>query len=403
MSLRRRTYATGSPNEHNAVVRRSADVIVVGLGAMGSAAADTLAGRGLDVIGIEAGSPGHANGSSHGATRIVRRVIEEAPFYVPLAADAIDRWDAISADTGTELLVRSGVLRVALPGSELLTAFRTSAAAHGLAYDELAAADVMERFPAFHVSDQFEAVFEEDAGFVYAARAVATLQARARRRGAELRFDEPVLGWRADHAGVAVTTAHGVHAAERLVITAGAWTGRLAAELCLPLVAHRIVNVSFEPADRELHGAGRMPAFLVDDGAAEGLPGTPALRGGMYGVPAVPGEGVKVGTSGAPTDPDRVDRVVTEDEIGLLRAGVARFLPGAAGPVAATLTCLYTKTPDEHFLIDRHPEHGNVVLASPCSGHGFKYTPAIGAALADLATGATPSHDLTPFAVKRFT
>lgn len=369
---------------------------------MGSAVVDELAGRGVRVIGLEAFAAGHANGSSHGATRIVRRIVEEAPFYVPLAIDAIDRWDALTADTGTELLVRSGVLRVAPPGSELLTMFRASADAHGLAYDTLDPAGVAARFPAFSVPDGYTAVFEADAGFVYAARAVATLQARAARRGAQLHFGEPVLEWQAGDGHVAVTTPAGVYEAERLVITAGAWTGRLAEQLALPLVAHRIANVSFEPADRDLHGPDRMPAFLIDDGGADDVPGTPALRGGMYGVPAVPGEGLKVGTSGAPTDPDHVDRVVSEAEIERLRAWVGEFIPGGVGPVASTLTCLYTKTPDEHFLIDRHPEYGNVVLASPCSGHGFKYTPAIGAVLADLATDVTPAHDLSPFALSRF-
>lgn len=378
------------------------EVIVVGLGAMGSATVDAVAGRGHTVIGLEAFAPGHANGSSHGATRIVRRVIEEAPFYVPLATDAIAGWDALTADTGVELLVRSGVLRIGPPGSQLLDAFSASAAAHGLAYESLDPADVSGRFPAFAVPDGFTAVFEADAGFVYAARAVAALQARASECGADLRFEEPVLDWQAGHGRVAVTTARGVYEADRLVITAGAWTGRLAAELGLPLVPHRVVNVSFDPADRALCAPGRMPAFLIDDGSADDVPGTPALRGGMYGVPAVPGEGVKVGTSGTPTDPDRVDRTVTEAEIAQLRAWVSRFVPAADGAVASTLTCIYTKTPDEHFLIDRHPEYANVVLASPCSGHGFKYTPALGGVLADLALDAVPAYDLNPFTLARF-
>lgn len=379
-----------------------ADVIVVGLGAMGSATADDLAGRGLRVLGLDAFSRGHANGSSHGPTRIIRRIVEEAPFYVPLATDAIERWDALTADTGTELFVRNGVLRVAKPGSDLLAMFRASADAHGLPYDPLTPAEIAARFPAFTIPDGYAGVFEPDAGFVYAARAVATLQDRAERRGATLRFDEPVLEWQSGHGRVAVTTPGGVYEAEQLVVTAGAWTGRLAAELQLPLVANRVVNVSFEPADRDLHGPQRMPAFLIDDGAADDVPGTPALRGGMYGIPAVPGEGLKVGTAGTPTDPDHVDRAIGADEIERLRAWVTEFIPGGVGPIASTITCLYTKTPDEHFLIDRHPEYGNVVLASPCSGHGFKYTPAIGALLADLATGATPSHDLSPFTLHRF-
>ena len=380
----------------------TADVIVIGLGAMGSAAADELAGRGHSVIGIEAFERGHTNGSSHGATRIVRRVIEEAPFYVPIVNDAFERWEALTADTGTELVVRNGSIRVGPPGSDLLAAFRRSATANGLPYDELTPADVHQRFPAFHVPDGWEAVFEADAGFVYAARAVRTLQDRARARGADLHFGEPVLDWQAGLGRVAVTTAAGTYEADRLVITAGAWTGRLTAELGIPFDVHRIVNVSFEPGDRELHGPDRLPPFVIDDEAGQGLPGTPALRGGLYGIPAVPGEGLKVGSSGTPADPDHVDRTVTEAEVAALRAWVDRFLPGASGPVASTLTCLYTKTPDEHFVIDRHPEHSNVVVASPCSGHGFKYTPAIGVILADLATDVAPAHDLAPFALARF-
>lgn len=380
----------------------TADVIVVGLGAMGSATVDELAGRGLAVVGIDAFEQGHANGSSHGPTRIVRRVIEEAPFYVPIVADAFERWDALGADTGAALVHRTGVLRIGPPGSDLLRAFRASAHANGLPFDEVDPDEAAARFPAFRVPDGWEAVYEADAGYVYAARAVHTLQERARRRGADLRFGEPVLDWQAGLGRVAVTTAERTYEASQLVIAAGAWTSRLTDELGLPLVAHRVVNVSFEPADRDLHGPGRMPPFIIDDENAQGHPGTPALRGGLYGVPAVPGEGVKVGTSGTPVDPDAVDRTVTDDEIAALRAWVDRFLPGASGPVASTLTCLYTETPDEHFVIDRHPEHPNVVIASPCSGHGFKYTPAIGAILADLATGATPAHDLAPFAVSRF-
>ncbi|WP_117000451.1 N-methyl-L-tryptophan oxidase [Desertimonas flava] len=384
-----------------------ADVIVVGLGAMGSATADALAGRGVSVIGLEAFGPGHANGSSHGTHRIVRQVIEEGPFYVPLALDAFERWAQLEEDTATELLVRCGAIRLGPPGCELLAAFRASADAWSLPYESLSGPDVSARFPGFAVPDDYCGYFEPGAGFVHAARAVATLQDRARRRGADLRFGQPVSTWTAGPDGVGVSTATETFAADRLVITAGAWTGRVS-RLDVPLVANRVVNAYFEPHDRELFSPDRLPPFIVDGGDLDGGggtsgEGTPALRSGtMYGIPVVPGDGLKVGVSGTPTDPDHVDRVVTADEVAALRSWVDRFLPAASGPVASTLTCLYTKTPDEHFVIDRHPDHDNVVVASPCSGHGFKYTPAIGALLGDLATGAEPRHDLRPFALDRF-
>lgn len=378
-----------------------ADVIVIGLGAMGSATADNLAGRGLSVIGLEAFGPGHSNGSSHGAHRIVRQVIEEGPFYVPIALDAFERWAELQADTATELMVRCGAIRLGPTGCDLHTAFHASADAWAVPYETLDAAEVADRFPGFALPDGYAGLFEPGAGFVYAARAVATLQDRARRRGADLRFDHAVTDWTAGPGGVEVSTSAGTFTADRLVITAGAWTGRTS-RLGLPLVIHRVVNAYFEPADRSLFSPGRLPPFIIA-GTREDVDGMPSLRGdSMYGVPVVPGEGLKVGVSGTAADPDHVDRTVAPDEIADLRGWVDRFLPAASGPVVSTLTCLYTKTPDEHFVIDRHPDHGNVVVASPCSGHGFKYTPTIGALLADLATDTPPRHDLTPFAIDRF-
>jgi sarcosine oxidase len=381
---------------------RPADVIVVGLGAMGTATADELAARGMRVLGLEAFGPGHAHGSSHGPTRIVRRVIEEAPFYVPIALDAFDRWRDLEADSGQRLLVPSGVIRIAPPGSDLHRMFRASADAWGMEYEELGGRAVHERFPALTAPDDYAALFERDAGAILARRALLALQERARRRGAELHFDEPVTSWSADGAGFAVRTADATYRADRLVITAGAWTGRLSDGLDLPLVAHRVVNATFRPLDEAACDPARLPAFIIADDR-DGLVGTPALRGdGIYGIPAVAGEGVKIGAGGTPTDPDAVDRTVTAAEVAALREWVARFVPAAAGEVVSTLTCLYTKSPDEHFVIDRHPGHPGVVVASPCSGHGFKYTPAIGALLADLTLGIEPAHDVGPFALDRF-
>jgi sarcosine oxidase len=369
----------------------TADVIVVGLGVMGSATVDALARRGHSVVGIERHGHGHAFGSSHGPTRIIRRSIEEGPGYVPIVLDAFEHWQELQEDAGRPIIELNGVIRIAPVGSPLHHAFRASASAWDLPYETLDAATVMERFPGFAVREDYEGSFEQGAGIIHASAAVQALQERARRAGAGLHFGEPVLTWTADDAGVTVTTPAGSVAAAALVFTAGAWTGALLEALALPLVPHRVVNVSFVPLVPKLFDRDRFPAFiLADDNTL------------FYGVPTVPGEGLKVGGGGAPTDPDRVERAVTEQEVAALRGAVDRFVPKASGPVASTLTCLYTVAPDGNFVIDRHPEHGNVVIASPCSGHGFKFASAIGPLLADLATVGTTRFDLHTFRLDRF-
>ena len=270
-------------------------------------------------------------------------------------------------------------------------AFVTSALAWGLDYDHLSADEVNRQFPAFSVPEGYSAMFEHEAGVLFADRTVRALQDRATRNGASLHFDEPVVSWEASGDSVVVRTATASYHAARLVITGGAWTTALAAELGLPLVPHRVVNVSFTPPDPEPFGIDRLPAFVVSDGTD-----------GVYGIPAVDGQGVKVGGSGTPVDPDDVDRVVTDDEIARLRGFVDRFLPGASGPVSSVLTCLYTVAPDGHFVIDRHPAHDNVVIASPCSGHGFKYTTAIGPLLSELAFTGQTTLPIDSFSIARF-
>jgi sarcosine oxidase len=370
----------------------TADVVVVGLGVMGSATVDALARAGHSVVGVEAGSRGHQNGSSHGPTRIIRRSIEEGPMYVPIVLDALERWDELEADAGRPIIDRCGVIRIAPMGSPLHDAFRQSAHAWGLPYETLDAARVMERFPGFAVPARYEGLFEDGAGLLYAAAAVRAFQTRAERHRAVLRFDEPVVAWTAGIEGVTVTTTAGTIVADRLVLTAGAWTRSLAAGLRLPLVAHRVVNASFTPLVPDRFDPSHCPAFIIADDVT-----------GVYGVPAVAGQGVKLGTGGTPTHPDAVDRHVTEADVAPLRAAVDRFLPRASGPIASTLTCLYTVAPDGHFVIDRHPEHAQVVVASPCSGHGFKFASAIGPLLAGMATGRPAPYPIDAFRVDRFT
>jgi sarcosine oxidase len=270
-------------------------------------------------------------------------------------------------------------------------AFVASAVAWGLDYDHLSADEVNRQFPGFSVPEGYSAMFEHEAGVLFADRTVRALQDRAARRGAMLHFDEPVISWEASGDGVVVRTASATYHAARLVITAGSWTSRLAAELGLPLEPTRVVNVSFTPLSPEPFTVDRLPAFVVSDGVE-----------GVYGIPAVDGQGVKVGGGGTPVDPDHVDRVVSDAEIAYLRGFIDRFLPNASGSVSSVLTCLYTVAPDGHFVIDLHPEHDNVVIASPCSGHGFKYTTAIGPLLAELAFTGQTTLPIDSFSIDRF-
>ena len=372
-----------------------ADLVVVGLGAMGSSTVDAAARAGHTVIGLEAFAQGHARGSSHGPTRMLRRSIEEGPQYVPLILDALPRWAELNDDAALPVTDLRGAIRIAPHGSPMHAAFVTSALAWGLDYDHLSAEEVNRQFPAFSVPEGYSAMYEHEAGVLFADRTVRALQDRATRNGAVLHFDEPVVSWEASGDSVVVRTATASYHAARLVITGGAWTTALAAELALPLVPNRVVNVSFEPLhrglDRGVFEVDRLPAFVVSDGID-----------GVYGIPAVDGQGVKFGGGGTPVDPDDVDRVVTDDEVAHLRGFADRFLPGASGPVSSTLTCLYTVARDGHFVIDRHPDHDNVVIASPCSGHGFKYTTAIGPLLAELAFTGHTTLPIESFSIARF-
>ena len=368
-----------------------ADLLVIGLGAMGSATVDAASARGVSVIGLDAFEQGHRNGSSHGPTRILRRSVEEGPQYVPLVLDALPRWRQLGDDAGAPVFVANGAIRVAPRGSALHRAFLTTAEQCRLDHEHLDAAALRREFPAFDVPDDFEAMYEREAGTLFAERAVRALQDRAGHAGATLRFGARVQSWAPDGDGVAVHTSDATYRAARLVITAGAWVTQLVSDLGLPLVAERVVNVTFTPLDRALVTADRLPAFLIDDD-----------DDAVYGIAAIDGLGVKFGAAGTRTDPDHVDRVVTENEVGRLRRFADRFLPAASGPVETTLTCLYTVAPDGHFVIDRHPAHPQIVIASPCSGHGFKYTTAIGPLLVDLALTGRTQIPIDAFSIDRF-
>lgn len=378
------------------MVNRSYDVIVIGLGAMGSAAACELARRGHRVLGLDRfrGPPLHAFGSSHGRTRIIRQAYYEHPLYVPLVRRAYRRWAELEAETGRSLLQVTGGLMLGAADGVLVRGARESARTHGLAFEELTGSEIRRRFPALQTPDESAGILEPEAGVLFPERCIEAFLSLAGGRGAELRFDEPALEWRIDGQGVAVSTRAGVHRAGRLILAAGPWTGGLLNGTWLRLAVERQVAMWFTPARApERFGPDRLPVFLWEW----------APDRFFYGIPNLGDDGFKVARhhEGETTEPDAVRREVGPEEVEGIRDLLGRYLPDAGGTLRDTAVCLYTNTPDGHFVLDFHPRHPQVVVASPCSGHGFKFASVIGEILADLAIGGSTAFDLTPFSARR--
>ncbi|MFO0926056.1 MAG: N-methyl-L-tryptophan oxidase [Gemmataceae bacterium] len=361
-----------------------ADVIVVGLGGMGTAAAWQLARRGASVVGLEQFALGHDRGSSHGHTRITRQAYYEHPAYVPLVRRAFEGWYDLEQARGVPLLLSSPCLTLGRPEGELVAGVRRSAAEHRLSIEELSAQEVHRRYPAFRLDDapDLVGVIEHTAGILLVDACVRALADEARHLGARLRENEPVVAWRREGGTLVVETPRDRYEADRLVLTAGPWMGALLGRVGIPLRVMRQVALWLQPSDPVLFRRDRFPVYIAE---------TPG--GSFYGFPALDRRGAKVarhyGAEERP-GPDGVDRTVTAADEAPVRTFVRAYLPSADGLRLDGSVCLYTLTPDRHFLIDHHPDAAGVVLAGGFSGHGFKFAPVVGEILADLAlTGAT--------------
>jgi sarcosine oxidase len=368
---------------------RMHDVAIVGLGAMGSAAAFELSRRGADVIGLDRFTPPHTFGSSHGDSRIIREAYFEHPVYVPMVQRAFELWRELERLSGTALLQPTGGLMIGAPGSALVEGARHSARVHGLPHAVLSAGEIRARFPALRPQPDMVGVWEPRAGVLWPQACVTAQLEQARRRGASLRFDEAVSHWQAEERHVSVFTGLARYRARQLIISAGAWIDSLLPGLRLPFRIERQVLHWFEPVgDAAAFSPQCCPIHLWQ------------FDGGrfFYGFPDI-GAGVKMAFhhGGDVTTAADVCREVTVNEVDAVRTAVRRFVPAADGRILASTVCLYTNTPDEHFWIDRHPAQANVLVASPCSGHGFKFAPVIGEILADLVQGKQPRFDLGLF------
>ncbi|HEU4973639.1 MAG TPA: N-methyl-L-tryptophan oxidase [Baekduia sp.] len=373
-----------------------ADVVVVGLGGMGSAAAAALSRRGRRVVGLERHWPAHDRGSSHGQSRIIRQAYFEHPSYVPLLLEAYERWERLERDADADLLTETGGLVVGPPDSQAVAGALASAREHDLPHELLEAREVAARWPAMTPAEGEVALHEPRAGFV---RPEATVSAHLRlavAAGAELRFGTLVRSWRATESGVTVHTSAGAVEADRLVLCGGSWSGDLLTGLDVPLTVERQLQVWLTPRDGAAPFApDRQPVWIWEDASGEQA----------YGFPALPGDaGVKAAffRRGGPADPDTVDRAVQPGEVEALAAFLSGRIPALAAPAVRAAACLYTLTPDHHFAIGVHPGHPSVTVAAGFSGHGFKFVPVIGELLADLAIDGATARPIELFDLRRF-
>lgn len=369
------------------------DVIVLGLGGMGSAAAAELARRGARVLGLEQFDFAHSRGSSHGRTRIIRTAYYEHPAYVPLVRRAFALWAELEQRIGKQLLTPCPCLCVGEPGGELVAGVKRAAVEHALPVETLSAKEVESRFPQFRIPEHFTGTLEQSAGILAVEACVQAHIDNAIAHGADLRAKEPATGWKAVGDGVEVTTTEGMYSAAKLVVTAGAWATSLLTDIGVSLSVMRQVQWWFPTANAKWDHT-RFPVFLLD---------TP--DGAFYGLPYIGWGDVKVAQHYAAPElrtPDGVAWDVRPEEVEPVRRFLRAHLPSLYGGPSAAEVCMYTLTPDRHFVIDRHPLYPQVAVACGFSGHGFKFAPTVGEILADLTLTGRTDHPIDLFRAGRF-
>lgn len=362
------------------------DVIVLGTGGVGSAALFHLARRGVKAIGIDRFPPGHDRGSSHGESRMIRLSYFEHPNYVPLLRRAYDLWDELGELRSQNLFHRTGLLYFGDPNGVVLPGIRCSAVAHGLEIEEPSVDEARRRFPGFVPPEGAGALFEADAGYLLVEDCVRAQIEEAVRLGARHFHGETVLGWSTSPEGVVVETDKDRHEADRLIIAAGCWAGGLMEDLGLKLRTLR-KHLHWHAAEGRLYSESNdCPCFFFEAGG-----------GYFYGFPDRHGTGVKVAEHSGGLemdDPLNDSRAPDPDDDVRIASFLGSHLPGVSKRRARHEVCFYTMSPDEHFIVDRHPEHPNVSFAAGLSGHGFKFTSALGEVLADLALNDKPRADI---------
>jgi sarcosine oxidase len=372
----------------------SYDVIVIGLGGMGSAAAYRLAGRGQRVLGLERFTPGHDRGSSHGGSRVTRQAYFEDPAYVPLLLRGADLWEQVERDSGRSIVTYTGGVMIGQPDSRTVAGSRLSAEQWGLEHEMLDAAEIRARFPTLHPAEDEVALYERMAGFVRPEESVLAHLQLAGQAGAELHFEETVAEWTANPSGegVRVTTDQDSYTADRLVICPGAWAPQLLADLGIGFEIERQVMYWFAPEGGAVpFTADTHPVYIWELDAGAQFYGFPAIDGPDGGAKVAMFRGGRICT------PETIDRVVHDAEVEAIREHLRPRIPSLPGPLLHAATCMYTNTADEHFVIAAHPAHPQVTVACGFSGHGFKFVSVVGEILADLAAEGATAHPIALF------
>ena len=372
----------------------SYDAIVIGVGGMGSAAVYHLARRGLQVLGLEKHAIPHEMGSSHGYSRMIRYTLQEHPSYVPLVRRSYELWHEMEETAGEELMVTTGSIRAGAPDSPFFLNAQEACDLHSIPYEILTASEVNKRFPGYRFPEEISSVYQADGGFLLPERCIVTHVQAAERAGADVHSQETVLDWEVRGDGVQVRTDRDTYTAGRLVVTAGPWAANLVPELAAYAVPERQVMGWFQPKRPELYAAEAFPVF-----------GVFTEEGRYYGFPSHAVPGFKIGRAHhllQKVDPDAINREVHPEDEDILRQAVNRYFPLAAGKLLDGKTCMYTNTPDEHFMIGTLDGQPQVSVAAGFSGHGFKFASVIGEIMADLAQNGATEHDINLFRLDRF-
>lgn len=378
-------------------MKKHFDLIIIGLGAMGSAAAWSAAQRGKKVLGLEQFNLVHDQGSSHGQSRIIREVYYEHPGYVPLVKEAFQRWESLEQSTQQQLLFRTRCANIGMSTSDIIVGTLNAAKAHHLDHEIWDAKQIQLNFPALRVEDDYCAVVENRAGWLAVEKCVDAMLDSARNLGASLHNQEEVIDWNCHKSHVEVRTSKSLYTTDQLIITSGPWASRLLNSLRLPLRIMRQVQLWFTPPtdQEEKFRSPEFPIFILD---------TP--HGSFYGLPSDAGIGVKVAQHyGAPElhSPSDVDRqLLTEDLIPVRRFLRAHLPALAESPLSHHAICIYTLSPDRHFVIDSYPNDSRVALACGFSGHGFKFAPVVGEMLLELLDGKCREETKQLFSIARF-
>lgn len=374
------------------------DVIVLGAGAVGSAAAYHAAKAGAKVLLLEQFALNHKNGSSYGYSRIIRYSYDH-PAYVALAKTVYPMWAALEAETGEQFYLKTGGLDFGPADDETLNNTFMSVAQMGIDHEELTAQEAMQRYPQFKLNDDWRVLYQPDSGMLRASRCVLAHIRLAQQHGAIVLSETPVTGIFLKDASVEVQTQAERFSAAKLIVTAGSWAGELLAtytNLHLPLQPLRCQVMFFDADNLADYGPDRFPTFIAHLSATYGT--------ATYGMGAVDGSGVKIAFHGgdAAAHPRTINYTPDTDTETRIRVFSNQHLPGATGAMVESRICLYTMTPDEHFILDHHPQYPQIAIGSACSGHGFKFSTLSGKILADLALEGHTAHDISLFNIGRF-